>query len=83
MPRPRSGALVAALWMTALAPLALAQTAPAAGDTPAQKKPAKPGAQAGPAPADAASAAASAPVADKKPAKPGAQSGPAAASAPR
>lgn len=81
MSSPRSGALVAALWMTALAPLASAQTAPAASDVPAQKKPAKPGAQAGPSPMEPASAAASGPVADKKPAKPGAQAGP--ASAPR
>ena len=66
----------AALVVATSAPLAWAQTS-ATPTPPAEKTPAKPGAQAGPGPA-AASAASSpkSPPAEKKPAKPGAQAGP-------
>jgi hypothetical protein len=70
-------AAAAALTVAAGAPLAWAQTN-SKPTPPAQKTPAKPGAQSGP---DAAASAASGPTtmsppAEKKPAKPGAQSGP-------
>ena len=69
-------AAAAALAVAATAPLALAQTN-SKTTPPAQKTPAKPGAQSGP---DAAASGASGPTmsppAEKKPAKPGAQSGP-------
>lgn len=95
---PRTRDLVAALWVTLIPALAAAQatspTPPQSGgepQNPAQKRPAKPGAQAGRTPGDmAASAAAptastaSAAQAEKKPAKTGAQGGraPSGASAP-
>ena len=69
-------AAAAALSLAAGAQLAQAQTN-SKPTTPAQKTPAKPGAQSGP---DAAGSAASGPTmsppAEKKAAKPGAQSGP-------
>jgi hypothetical protein len=68
--------------VVAAAPLAIAQT----GTTPtqpAQKTPAKPGAQAGPdaSTPSAASGPTTSPPAEKKPAKPGAQAGPKASGA--
>ena len=66
----------AAALLGAPASSAWAQTG-ATPTPPAQKTPAKPGAQAGPnAAASAASGSTSSPPAEKKPAKPGAQSGP-------
>jgi hypothetical protein len=66
----------AAALAVAAVPLAWAQTNSKA-PPPAQKTPAKPGAQAGPeAAASAASGPTMSPPAEKKPAKPGAQSGP-------
>ena len=68
---------VAAALVAAPASSVWAQTG-ATPTPPAQKTPAKPGAQAGPnaAAASAASGSTSSPPAEKKPAKPGAQSGP-------
>jgi len=67
--------LVAAATL-AIAPVAWAQTNDKP-TPPAQKTPAKPGAQSGPdAAASGASRPAMSPPAEKKPAKPGAQSGP-------
>lgn len=79
----RTRPLVAALWVTLIPTLTAAQTN-TEPSRPAQKQPAKTGAQGGRTPGDlAASAAAptassaSAARAEKKPAKAGAQSGPA------
>lgn len=74
---PKSRALVVALWAAVLPPLVGAQTLEPS--SPAQKRPAQPGVQAGPtagASAPGAASAASASQAEKKPAKPGVQSGP-------
>jgi hypothetical protein len=72
----------AALVVATGAPSAWAQTS-ATPTTPAQKTPAKPGAQAGPDPAASAASSPKSPPADKKPAKPGAQAGPNASGPPR
>jgi hypothetical protein len=79
-----SQAAAVALVLATGAPLAWAQT----GTTPtqpAEKTPAKPGAQAGPNPAGASAASSpkTSPPAEKKPAKPGAQAGPNASGATR
>jgi hypothetical protein len=68
-------AAAAALTIAADVPLSWAQTN-SKPTPPAQKTPAKPGAQSGPEAAASASGPTMSPPAEKKPAKPGAQSGP-------